>query len=91
MIVATPPVLKMYFPDGFTDRAHKLIVFLLPYADFGPKRITVNAIAPGGVKTDMYIESARKYIPGGESLSDEQLDAVSKSLCPCPKLAFRRR
>lgn len=59
--------------------------------DFGPKRITVNAIAPGGVKTDMYIESARKYIPGGDSLSDDQLDAVRKSYCASPNLVCKRR
>ena len=45
--------------------------------DFGPKRITVNAIAPGGIKTDMYVEAARKYIPGEASMSDEQIDQVS--------------
>jgi len=54
--------------------------------DFGDKRITVNAIAPGGVKTDMYAEAARKYIPGAEGgpngegrWSDKQVeDAVAK-------------
>lgn len=33
--------------------------------DFGPRNITVNAIAPGGVKTDMYKEVAAKYISRG--------------------------
>ena len=46
--------------------------------DFGPKRITVNAIAPGGVKTDMYVEAARKYIPGEENMSDEQINEVCR-------------
>ncbi|KAL9588530.1 MAG: hypothetical protein Q9203_002656 [Teloschistes exilis] len=44
--------------------------------DFGPKRITVNAIAPGGIKTDMWVEAARKYIPGSDNWSDEQVDEV---------------
>ena len=33
--------------------------------DAGPKHITVNAIAPGGVKTDMYTENSWHYVPGG--------------------------
>lgn len=48
-----------------------------PLQDFGDKRITVNAIAPGGIKTDMWVEAARKYIPGSENWSDEQVDEVS--------------
>lgn len=45
-------------------------------ADFGSKGITVNAIAPGGIKTDMYIEAARKYIPNEASMTDTQIDEV---------------
>ena len=33
-------------------------------SDAGPKRITVNGIAPGGVKTDMFYENAWRYMPG---------------------------
>jgi len=51
-------------------------------ADFGDKRITVNAIAPGGVKSDMYLESARNYIPGASSWSDEQVDAAIAKMSP---------
>lgn len=47
-------------------------------ADFGGKGITVNAIAPGGIKTDMYIEAARKYIPNEASMTDEQIDEVCR-------------
>lgn len=50
--------------------------------DFGEKQITVNAIAPGGVKTDMYADAARKYIPGGESLTDEEVDQRIGSMSP---------
>ena len=44
--------------------------------DFGRKGITVNAIAPGGIKTDMYIDVARKYIPNEASMTDKQIDEV---------------
>jgi NAD(P)-dependent dehydrogenase (short-subunit alcohol dehydrogenase family) len=42
--------------------------------DFGPRNITVNCIAAGGVKTDMYADVAAEYIPGGEKMSPEQID-----------------
>ena len=47
-------------------------------SDFGDKKITVNCIAPGGIKTDMWVEAARKYIPGADNYSDEKVDEVSK-------------
>lgn len=50
--------------------------------DFGPRNITVNCIAPGGVKTDMWIEAAKDYIPGGESMSDEAIDAKIAGMSP---------
>jgi 3-oxoacyl-[acyl-carrier protein] reductase len=33
--------------------------------DYGDDGITVNAVAPGGVKTDMYKEFSWHYVPGG--------------------------
>jgi len=33
--------------------------------DFGKKKITVNAVAPGGVKSDMFAENAKRYVPPG--------------------------
>lgn len=45
--------------------------------DFGDKKITVNAIAPGGIKTDMYHAVCREYIPNGDKLQDEEVDEVS--------------
>lgn len=33
--------------------------------DCGEKGITVNAIAPGGIKTDMFDENAWHYVPKG--------------------------
>ena len=45
--------------------------------DCGDKKITVNCVAPGGIKTDMYHAVCREYIPNGENLSDDQVDEVS--------------
>lgn len=45
--------------------------------DCGDKKITVNCIAPGGIKTDMYHAVCREYIPNGENLSDDEVDEVS--------------
>jgi NAD(P)-dependent dehydrogenase (short-subunit alcohol dehydrogenase family) len=42
----------------------------------GDKKITVNCIAPGGIKTDMYHKVCREYIPNGANLNDEQVDEV---------------
>lgn len=44
--------------------------------DFGDKKITVNAVAPGGIKTDMYHAVCREYIPGGATLDDDGVDEV---------------
>ena len=45
--------------------------------DMSDKQIRVNCLAPGGVKTDMYLEAARKYIPGSEDWSDEKLEKAA--------------
>ncbi|OAP55330.1 hypothetical protein AYL99_10303 [Fonsecaea erecta] len=34
--------------------------------EFGPRRVTVNVVAPGGVDTDMAAEAGWKYIPGAD-------------------------
>jgi tetrahydroxynaphthalene reductase len=47
--------------------------------DAGDKKITVNCVAPGGIKTDMYHRVCREYIPNGEKLTDDQVDEVSSS------------
>lgn len=44
--------------------------------DCGDKKITVNAVAPGAIKTDMFLAVSREYIPNGESFTDEQVDEV---------------
>jgi len=45
--------------------------------DAGDKKITVNAVAPGGTVTDMFHDVAQHYIPGGEKYSPEELQQVS--------------
>ncbi|KAH8689373.1 putative versicolorin reductase [Talaromyces proteolyticus] len=52
-------------------------------ADCGKKKITVNALAPGGILTDMYLENSWHYAPGGyPGMPIAQIDAGIASLCP---------
>lgn len=46
--------------------------------DFGDKKITVNAVAPGGIRTDMYHAVCREYIPNGANLNNDEVDEVSR-------------
>jgi 3-oxoacyl-[acyl-carrier protein] reductase len=58
-------------------------------ADCGHKRITVNAIAPGGVKTDMYSENAWHYTPGANPGTDEsKLDEGLANFCPLGRVGL---
>jgi len=50
--------------------------------DCGDKKITVNCVAPGGIKTDMYHAVCREYIPDGQNLSDDQVDEYAKTWSP---------
>ncbi|KAJ5573672.1 uncharacterized protein N7459_008099 [Penicillium hispanicum] len=50
--------------------------------DFGPRNITVNCIAAGGVKTDMYTEMSAKYIPGGQDMTPEQIETLLSKWSP---------
>lgn len=44
-------------------------------ADFGKKRCTVNAIAPAGVKSDMWMSNSWRYAPGcDQSSSIEEIE-----------------
>ena len=45
--------------------------------DCGKKKITVNAVAPGGTVTDMFHETAKDYLPNADQLSKEQILDVS--------------
>jgi len=54
--------------------------------DAGDKKITVNCVAPGGIKTDMYHAVCREYIPGGEKLSDDEVDEYAKTWSPMQRV-----
>jgi len=57
-------------------------------ADCGQKRITCNAIAPGGVKTDMFSENAWHYVPGGtKDMSVTSIEEGIAGQCPLGRLA----
>lgn len=45
--------------------------------DCGHKKITVNAVAPGGTVTDMFHDVSQHYIPGGEKYTPEERQQVS--------------
>jgi tetrahydroxynaphthalene reductase len=54
--------------------------------DAGEKKITVNCVAPGGIKTDMYHAVCREYIPEGTTLSDDQVDEYAATWSPCGRV-----
>jgi tetrahydroxynaphthalene reductase len=45
--------------------------------DCGMKKITVNAVAPGGIVTDMLQETAKDYLQNADHLSKEEILNVS--------------
>ncbi|KAL8918400.1 MAG: hypothetical protein Q9208_007370 [Pyrenodesmia sp. 3 TL-2023] len=45
--------------------------------DCGDKKITVNAVTPGGIVTDMFHDVSQHYIPGGEKHTAEERQQVS--------------
>jgi len=50
--------------------------------DCGDKKITVNCVAPGGIKTDMYHAVCKEYIPGGDKMNNEQIDEYAATWSP---------
>ncbi|RVX69880.1 hypothetical protein B0A52_05715 [Exophiala mesophila] len=57
-------------------------------ADGGPKRITANAIAPGGIKTDMFAQNAWHYAPGATKETPlETIEAGIAKLIPLGRVA----
>jgi len=56
--------------------------------DFGDKKITVNCVAPGGIKTDMYHKVCREYIPNGENLSDDGVDEYAATWSPLHRVGL---
>ncbi len=57
-------------------------------ADGGPRRITANAIAPGGIKTDMFAQNAWHYAPGATKETPiETIEAGIAKLIPLGRCA----
>ena len=51
--------------------------------DFGKRGITVNGVAPGGIKSDMFASNAWHYVPGGSP--DLSADVIEQGMCDaCP-------
>jgi tetrahydroxynaphthalene reductase len=50
--------------------------------DCGDKKITVNCVAPGGIKTDMYHAVCKEYIPGGDKMTNDQVDEYAATWSP---------
>ncbi|KAE9967978.1 Trihydroxynaphthalene reductase [Venturia inaequalis] len=50
--------------------------------DAGDKKITVNCVAPGGIKTDMYHAVCKEYIPGGEKMNNDEVDVYAATWSP---------
>lgn len=56
--------------------------------DFGSRGITVNAVAPGGIKSDMFASNAWHYIPGGTpEWSAEKIEGLMANHCPLGRCA----
>ncbi|KAK1807955.1 hypothetical protein LTR12_017687, partial [Friedmanniomyces endolithicus] len=56
--------------------------------DCGDKRITVNAVAPGGTVTDMFHEVSHHYIPGGEKFTAEERQGMAAHASPLHRNGF---
>ncbi|KAJ4289518.1 hypothetical protein N0V88_007001 [Collariella sp. IMI 366227] len=56
--------------------------------DLGSKQITVNCIAAGGVKSDMYFENSRKYIKNSEDMTWEEIDARIAAWSPLGRVGM---
>ncbi|KAK4198236.1 putative tetrahydroxynaphthalene reductase [Triangularia verruculosa] len=56
--------------------------------DLGKKKITVNCIAPGGVKSDMYLRNAKEYVKDGREMTMEDIDAQLSSWSPLGRVGI---
>jgi tetrahydroxynaphthalene reductase len=56
--------------------------------DAGEKKVTVNCVAPGGIKTDMYHAVCREYIPGGSDLDNEGVDEYAATWSPLHRVGL---
>jgi tetrahydroxynaphthalene reductase len=56
--------------------------------DCGDKKITVNAVAPGGTVTDMFHDVSHHYIPGGLKYTAEERQAMAAHASPLHRNGF---
>jgi 3-oxoacyl-[acyl-carrier protein] reductase len=57
--------------------------------DFGVKGITVNGVAPGGIKSDMFTANAWHYIPGGTpDIPAAKIEKMMADHCPLGRCAL---
>lgn len=66
-----------------------VIGFIKAFAtDFGAKGVTVNGVAPGGIKSDMFTQNAWHYIPGGKpDWPKEKIEGMMAEHCPLGRCA----
>jgi len=56
--------------------------------DFGARGITVNGVAPGGIKSDMFTQNAWHYIPGGTpDIPAAKIEKMMADHCPLGRCA----
>lgn len=56
--------------------------------DLGERSITVNCIAPGGIKTDMWEEYAKDYVPESENMSVTDIDERIAAMSPLKRVGL---
>ncbi|KAI4213335.1 MAG: hypothetical protein LQ351_004076 [Letrouitia transgressa] len=56
--------------------------------DCGHKKITVNAVAPGGTVTDMFHDVSQHYIPNGEKYTAEERQQMAAHASPLVRNGF---
>ncbi|KAI1389459.1 1,3,6,8-Tetrahydroxynaphthalene reductase in complex with Nadph and Pyroquilon [Hypoxylon trugodes] len=55
--------------------------------DCGRRRITCNAIAPGGIQTDMFDENSWHYVPGGhKGMPVDTIKEGLRKMCPLDRV-----
>ncbi|KAE9961991.1 hypothetical protein BLS_001013 [Venturia inaequalis] len=67
-----------------------VIGFIKAFAtDFGKRGITVNGVAPGGIKSDMFTQNAWHYIPGGTpDFPAAEIEKMMADHCPLGRCAL---